>query len=147
MKHFSPPPSKPTFFRWVNEGKIKKARDLQGYYLLNATLTHQGMPSVDTKAYLDRIKDTPKALRTRQLLYLAVLNEFPDFKETDPALFKVPEELSTGELTMIEHMQESYRASRKGTTPDEEAYYTNGFIDALAMIEILERDDLLDKLK
>lgn len=136
LKYFSPPPSKPTFFRWVNEGKIKKARDLQGYYLLNATLVHQGMPPVDTKKYLEAIKKQPQGLRRRQLLYLAALSAMPELKETDPPFFPVPEHLCTKDLNVIEKFAQSIKTNRKGTTEDEELYYMNGFLDAILTLDI-----------
>jgi hypothetical protein len=36
-RYFSKPIPKPTFFRWVEEGKVKKARELNGTDLRNFT--------------------------------------------------------------------------------------------------------------
>ena len=142
LKHFSPAPSYPTFFRWVNEGKIKKARDLQGYYLLNATLVHQGMPAVDTSAYLKRIKETPTALKNRQLMYLAAVNlDHQHQILCTPPDFKLPDEFSTDELDKISKIQEELLGYTKHfDQPSEWQCWLLGVLASLATLEILERD-------
>ena len=99
-RYFSKPIPKATFFRWVNEGKVKKARDLDGWYKLNATLMHQGLPEVDLKAYRASKKKQTREYRKKQLL-------FQVFKEVDPALeftfddIEEPETLEPKEVEFV----------------------------------------------
>lgn len=100
LKLFDPPPGKTQFHAWVNKGKIKKARDLGGYFLLNATRVHQGMPPVDIKAYRLNLKKRTRAYRKKQLLYAA-------FIDLDSALefafddIELPETLETREVDFV----------------------------------------------
>lgn len=48
-KLFHPPPGPSTFFDWINQGLIVKARGIKGYYLLNATRVRLGMNPIDTE--------------------------------------------------------------------------------------------------
>jgi hypothetical protein len=54
IKLFDPPPGRTTFHEWVNKGAIVKARNLKGYYLLNATRVRLGMNPVSIKDLRDR---------------------------------------------------------------------------------------------
>ncbi|MGE9293930.1 MAG: hypothetical protein ACQKBW_09985 [Puniceicoccales bacterium] len=58
---------KATFHRWVNEGKIKKARDLEGWCLLNKTLVHQGMEPVDVEEFRFVLDGKGRALDNRMI--------------------------------------------------------------------------------
>lgn len=106
--YFSKPIPKATFFRWVNEGKVKKARDLDGWYKLNATLIHQGLPEIDLKAYRANQKKQTREFRKKQLLYLA-------FVECDPALeftfddIDPPESLEPREIDFVFKASESLK--------------------------------------
>jgi hypothetical protein len=92
-KLFNPPPGKTAFHDWVNKGKIVKARDLSGYFLLNATRLRLRMPPVDVKAYRKDYSAEQQAHRKLQLRYLAVL-------ELDDRMLQVmPDIPFPGELT------------------------------------------------
>jgi hypothetical protein len=56
IKLFDPPPGKTTFHEWVNKGAIVKARNLKGYYLLNATPVRLGMNPIPMKDLRDRME-------------------------------------------------------------------------------------------
>lgn len=86
-KLFTPPPGKTAFHDWVNKGKIVKARDLSGYFLLNATRVRLRMPPVDVKAYRRDYSAEQQAQRELQLRYIAVL-------ELDDRMFHVMPDIS-----------------------------------------------------
>ena len=123
---------KSTFHRWVAAGKIKEARDLDGWYLLNATLVHQGMESVDVSEFRREREETPQGLKNSQLLYLAVLAADPAFETCSPPQFKLPEVLMPEEerkiqVLKLEHLNLMDCYEERG----QRAIYRHGFLDAL----------------
>ena len=99
-KLFTPPLGKTAFHDWVNKGKIVKARDLSGYFLLNATRARLRMPRVDVKAYRRDYSAEQQAQRELQLRYIAVL-------ELDDRMFHVmpdipfPRELTQSDIKEV----------------------------------------------
>ncbi|MBC2594475.1 hypothetical protein H5P28_09420 [Ruficoccus amylovorans] len=129
---FSKAVPKATFHRWVNEGKIKKARDLEGWYLLNATLVHQGMQPVDVEVFKREREDTPAGLKNSQLLYLAVMLSDPTFAILTPPRFSLPRILTPEEVGKIHIlMAEHEKLMDLYTERTERIIYRHGFLDAL----------------
>lgn len=129
---FNPPPSESAFHRMVDSGKIKKARDLRGYYLLNATRVHQGMEPVDVRSYRKRREETSAGLKNSQLLFLAVLQCDERFAILSPPSFKLPEALTAEEMAKIEKLrQEHERLADFYEETGERTIYRHGFLDAL----------------
>ena len=118
LQLFNPPPGKTQFHEWIRRGKIKKARDLGGYFLLNATRKHLGLPLVDIKAFREKRESVDKGLKNRQLLYLATLDttaeELPDLVDSFkpitsadgcPDYLRFPEVLLESEIEKIRIMR------------------------------------------
>lgn len=123
---------KATFHRWVAEGKIKKARDLDGWYLLNKTLVHQGMEPVDVSEFRKERQAVPAGLRNSQLLYLAVILSDLHFEILCPPRFQLPGTLTAEEVEKIRILKaEHTRAMEPYTERLEQIIYRNGFLAAL----------------
>lgn len=123
---------KATFHRWVTEGKIKKARDLDGWYLLNKTLVHQGMEPVDVTEFRKEREAVPTGLRNSQLLYLAVILSDLHYEILSPPRFKLPTMLTVEEVAKINILQaEHERAMELYPKRSDQILFPNGFLSAL----------------
>lgn len=129
--YFSKPIPKATFFRWVDQGKVKKARDLDGWYKLNATLVHQGMPPVDCDSILSSKPD----LGDRHLLYCAILQIHP-ILEKQFALFKWPSLINQAEGAEIRKLV-AFHGEKISRMQDAKmgAAYCIGMMEALKFLE------------
>lgn len=146
LELFSPPPGKTQFHEWIRRGKIKKARDLGGYFLLNATRKHLGMPLVDVKSLREKREGVDKTLKNRQLLYLAAKAADPFYGEKLPKYFEEPETLTEKEVEMIEDLKEQILNSAEFVSdhPMELSAYRLGLLSALehsAYLDSLEEDE------
>lgn len=138
-RYFAKPIPKATFFRWVNEGKVKKARDLDGWYLLNKTLVHQGMQPVDVTEFQKSREALHPAVRLQQLLYIAVASTshlYHNFLEESPFLDRLPEALSQDDLTQIQQFQKDHAEAGKDFDYDSfrQMAYQAGCMDALVAL-------------
>lgn len=132
-RYFSKPIPRATFFRWVDQGKIKKARDLDGWYKLNATLVYQGLQPVDVSALQEKRKAVDKRLKNRQLLYLAAKAADPLYGQNLPKYFEEPETLTEKEVEMIEDLKRQIIKSADFVCehPLEYSAYRIGLLSAL----------------
>lgn len=70
LSYFSKPPSKATFYRWVQSGKIVRSSLSDEYYHLNATLKNCGLPLEDIAKFN---KDPSKKTRVEEVSKLVWL--------------------------------------------------------------------------
>ncbi|QYY37403.1 hypothetical protein [Ruficoccus sp. ZRK36] len=132
---------KATFHRWVSEGKIKKARDLEGWYLLNKTLVHQGMEPVDVEEFRQERQEVPQGLKNSQLLYIAVLQSDAAFEILSPPRFKLPGTLTPEEVGKIQILKaEHLKVMDLYTERSERIIYRHGFLDALDAAAFVDRE-------
>ena len=142
-RYFSRPIPKATFFRWVTEGKILKARLLDGWYPLNANLVRNGLPPVDISQFRTERQTVEKGLRNRQLLYLAAKAAYSGYGELMVPKFSVPAVLTERDAAIVETL---IAAIDQGAwfvkdEPFEHSAYAIGFLEAL------ERMNYLDSLE
>ncbi|MGE9296017.1 MAG: hypothetical protein ACQKBV_07015 [Puniceicoccales bacterium] len=138
---FSKAVPKATFHRWVKDGKIKKARDLDGWYLLNKTLVHQGMAPVDIKEFKQERESTPTGLKNSQLLYLAVLQSDAAFEALAPPRFKLPTTLTPEEVAKVRKlMGEHEKVMSFYQERSQRVIYQHGFLDALDFAAFVDGD-------
>ncbi|WP_309398591.1 hypothetical protein [Cerasicoccus maritimus] len=138
---FSKSVPKATFHRWVKDGKIKKARDLDGWYLLNKTLVHQGMAPVDVEEFKKERESTPAGLKNSQLLYIAVMQSDAHFGMLAPPRFKVPNILTPEEVAAIRKLMEEHeKVISCYTERSQRIIYRHGFLDALDAASFVDGD-------
>ncbi|MDP0496324.1 MAG: hypothetical protein Q7Q73_08965 [Verrucomicrobiota bacterium JB024] len=129
---FSKAIPKATFHRWAGEGKVVKARDLDGWYLLNKTLVHQGMEPVDVGEFRKERQSVPQGLKNSQLLYIAVLQSDARFAIVSPPRFPLPSTLTPEEVEKIHTLRtEHEKLIALYDEPAERSIYRHGFLDAL----------------
>jgi len=141
MELFNPPPGHTTFYDWVKKGRIVQARDVSGYFLLNATRKRMRMPLVDVAEYRRRRMDQPKGLKNSQLLYLAVTHCDPRLVSfSAPPQFPVPDSLTMEELDKIEILQrEHLKLMEHLEEGPMQTVYRQGFLDALDAAMFVDR--------
>ncbi len=124
---------------------MKKARDLDGWYKLNATLMHQGLDPVDASELRKQREGVDKRLKSRQLLYLAAKAADPFYGQQLPKYFEEPETLTEKEVEMIEDLKGQILRSAEFVSghPMELSAYRLGLLSALehsAYLDSLEDD-------
>lgn len=131
LQMFDPAPSRATFFRWVDQGRVKKARDLDGWYLLNATRVHQGMKPIDVTQRVAERMALSLILREGQVLYLSILSVDDRFCYSHPT-FELPSMLSPTEIEkMANAMKHHCRVLEAIVDSTERTTYCQGYLDAV----------------
>jgi hypothetical protein len=129
-KLFNPPPGKTAFHDWVNKGKIVKARDLTGYFLLNATRLRLRMPPVDVKAYRRDYSAEQQAQRELQLRYIAVLELDDRMLHVMPDI-PFPGALTQSDITEVLNLLDALRPNYATVEGDlQKASFCKGFLQA-----------------
>ena len=127
------PPSKATFFRYVDTGKVKKARGLQGWYKLNATRVELGMGPVDVNERCLRRLAQKQFYRDAQLLHDAVIELDKSLENFEVSFNRGEERLLSEEKTVRRNVERLQGVSTTGSSvPSKE--YLRGFLRGLSML-------------
>lgn len=102
---FKPAPPDPTFYRWVQEGKVVVSPILNGRYFLNATLKKFGLPEVDIADYEEQESAATKVYRLNWLLFHAVCDLSPPLMRNFPPWCPEPEAYYLEDQTVYEKMR------------------------------------------
>ena len=135
LELFDKPPSDSTFSNWVNAGKIVRASDFTGYYLLNATRKALGFAPEPIPEPAEAIPENqrqpaPVTLEEKERLLVALSLAIPELDEIYPAEM-FPEEIPGQELIEIERIYLHIRGHVAGmSTLMEKLRCAKGSLDA-----------------
>lgn len=134
MELFNPAPSRSTFFDWASSGRIKKARGLKGFYLLNATRKNLRMPPVDVASF--RKQRECASNRQLQLVYVALMVIIPEMTSVINEI-ELPDALTPAEMMKVKRL---IAAHREPALEQKELFFQVVYCRAVLDAELMSQE-------